>query len=277
MPSPRRDTGFRDGGAGGEDVLVATIRGAAKHLEAQGRVAIVTDLVDIARYPDKLANRWTGGRRDALVLQTADRDERLFTVQHVHRPFGQTLAEYEARFDEWVMNFRAAELSAVDFGYILLWQGETETTVVRTINNPKRPIHEQVSRWVQQRHLLRNGPPPGLHLLLHPNLRFTETLALDGSTERVELSVPGDAFYTTYAVSPLVADALRNIHLTRPCLKDLWNEEEAAWLNHLLEKSVLFAVANADVEHVRTPAVEVETISELPTKTTPTCLSSYLR
>jgi len=277
VPSPRRDTRFRDGGAGGQDVLIAIIRGAAEHLEAQGRVAIVTDLVDVGDYPEKLAKWWTGGRRVALVLQTADRDERLFTVPHVHRPFGQTLAEYETELDEWVTNFRAAALSAVNFGYILLWQGETDTTVVRTINNPTRPIHEQVSRWVQQRQILRDGRHASLALTLHPDLRFTETRALDGSIERVELSVPGDPFYTTYTVPPLAADALRNIHATRPCLKDRWNVEDAAWLTQLLEKSILFAVADLDVEQLPSPAVEVDTISELPTKTTPTCLSSYLR
>lgn len=277
VASPRRDTRYRDGGAAGQDVLIAIIRGAAEHLEAQGRVAIVTDLVDVADYPEKLAKWWTGGRRVALVLQTADRDERLFAVPHVHRPFGQTFAEYETRFDEWVKNFRAAGLSAVNFGYILLWQGETDTTVVRTITNPTRPIHEQVSRWVHQRHLLRDGPHASLHLTLHPDLRIAETRALDGSIERVELSVPGNPFYTTYTVPPLLADALRNIHATRPSLKDRWNEKDATWLNHLLEKAVLLAVAEGDVQQVPSPAVEVEAIFESPTKTTPTCLSSYLR
>ncbi len=277
VPSPRQDTRFRDGGEGGEDVLAEILRGAASHLSAQGRVAIVTDLADVDDYPAKLGRWWSGEARTALVMHTADRDEHLFTVPHVNRPFDQSLQDFDAEYDKWITNFRAANLCAVNFGYILIWKGGPELTAMRTINNPAQPIHSSVSRWFEQRQLLADLPNTACRLATHPELRFTESRRADGTLERVDISVPDDPFYTTYTVPHHVAEALRAIHAGRPRLKDRWNAQDGEWLDDLLQKSILYGVSDDAIAPASVQRTEHESILEAPTKTTPTCLSSYLR
>ena len=105
---------FRDGGSNGEAILREIIKGAADHLTDDGRLCIVTDLVDIGHYPEKLRSWWQAATMEALVLTTADRDEILFSVPHCHAPFGQSLADYNAELSRWVQNYRNAKLSGVN-------------------------------------------------------------------------------------------------------------------------------------------------------------------
>ena len=278
VPSPRQDTRFRDGGAGGEDVLRDILLGAAEHLMDHGRLAIVTDLVDVKTYPDRLQQWWTGGPRTALILHTADRDEHLFTVPHVHRPFGQTLDAFEADYDDWITNFRAAGLRSVNFGYILVWRGGPAVTSLRTINNPSRPIYRHVSRWVEQRRL-RNGLDHGespYHLSVHPGLTFIETKDLTADVTKVDITIPDDAFFTTYSITPDIAASLRTLNATRPRLTARWNAQDAAWLDDLLDKNILLLLDEDVARQNATPTNGAPLVAEQPTKTTPTCLSSYL-
>ena len=48
---------------------------SSHHLTDDGRLCIVTDLVDIGHYPEKLRSWWQASTMEALVLTTADRDE----------------------------------------------------------------------------------------------------------------------------------------------------------------------------------------------------------
>ena len=277
VPSPVSETRFRDGGAGGEEILAAIVEGGAAHLTASGRVAIVTDLVNVPDYERKLKQWWQGDTASKLVLQTADRDEKLFTVPHVHRPFDQSLAEFEAEFDQWVQNFRDARLNAVNFGYIFIWQGDRSGTTIRTINNPSTPIFEQVNRWFKERRQLDDPARCELYLTVHPELRLVESKRADGRVESVELTVPDNAFYTTYRVPITVSDALKRIHRTKPRVCDRWNDADAGWLLDLLEKNILLTVSDLAEHAVAASTVSAKDIDERPTKTTPTCLSSYLR
>ena len=79
VPSPEMGLKFRDGGSNGEAILREIIKGAADHLTDDGRLCIVTDLVDIGHYPEKapklVASSHNGGigahhrrpRRDPLL------------------------------------------------------------------------------------------------------------------------------------------------------------------------------------------------------------------
>ena len=280
VPSPRTDTRFRDGGASGEEVLRAIIEGAAGHMTTEGRLAIVTDLVDVRTYPDRLRKWWTGEERTALILHTADRDEHLFTVPHVHRPFGQTLASFEADYDDWITNFRAAGLKQVNFGYILVWKGEPDSVTLRTINNPARPIHHHVSRWLEQRRrrLSVSETDAAYHLSVHPGLTFIETRDITQDVTKVDITVPNDAFFTTYSINPDIAASLRALNATRPKLEARWNDQDAPWLNDLLDKNILLLLEEDGAKARGESAINgILLVEEQPTKTTPTCLSSYLR
>ncbi|MFP6874003.1 MAG: methyltransferase, partial [Verrucomicrobiales bacterium] len=156
VPSPEQSLKFRDGGASGENVLRAIIEKAWQYLSPEGRLCIVTDLVDVQSYEAKLKS-WLGAADAcALILTTADRDEILFSVPHCHAPFSQSLAEYNDELDRWVVNFRSADLNAVNFGYILAWKSEAASgcdITTRTIHNPSKPVWKQVEQWLQQRKL----------------------------------------------------------------------------------------------------------------------------
>ena len=99
VPSPEMGLKFRDGGVRGETVLRDIISGAGQHLNTDGRLCVVTDLVDAPRYPEKLTSWWGDGSFEALILTTADRDEILFSVPHCHSPFGQSFEDYNISWD----------------------------------------------------------------------------------------------------------------------------------------------------------------------------------
>ena len=63
VPSPHDELGFRDGGPTGENVLKRIVAGAPAHLCKDGRLGIVTDLVDLGSYRTRLENWWKGERR----------------------------------------------------------------------------------------------------------------------------------------------------------------------------------------------------------------------
>ena len=94
VPSPHDELGFRDGGPTGERVLQRIAGGAAAHLQEDGRLGIVTDLVDVDSYRTRLEDWWKGEAAHMLVLHTAGRDEILFSVPHSHAPFGQSYRDY---------------------------------------------------------------------------------------------------------------------------------------------------------------------------------------
>ncbi len=258
-------------------MLEQIIRGSAGHLTDTGRLAIVTDLVNVPTYGNKLKAWWQGTNARMLVLQTADRDEKLFTVPHVHRPFDQSLADFETEFDHWVQNFRDARLKAVNFGYIFIWCEADSEIVIRTINNPTAPIHGSVARWFASQGRVGDPKSCQSYLVLHPELRFVERRQINGELDYVELTVPENPFYTTYRVPPTISDALKRIHQTKPRLAERYNESDAEWLLDLLRKNILLTVTELTRLREDSRTVTAADISERPTKTTPTCLSSYLR
>jgi carbamoyltransferase len=216
-----------------------------------------------------------------LILTTADRDEILFSVPHCHAPFSQSLSEYNGELDRWVENFRKADLNAVNFGYILLWKREASgcDITTRTIHNPSKPVWSQVEQWLKQRSLWDSKDSGSLILAPHPDLRiFTEECA-SGSVRRCELRFPDDPFFTSYEVSPLVADEIRRIALIEPTLSRRRGSTDYAWIENLHRLGILQLNSSRKGMQDCRPAVTGDVghrIEQRATKTTPTCLSSYL-
>jgi carbamoyltransferase len=281
VPSPEESLKFRDGGASGEKILRAIIQGAWQHLSPKGRLCIVTDLVDVPSYEAKLES-WMGAV-DAygLILTTADRDEILFSVPHCHAPFSQSLSEYNRELDRWVENFRKADLNAVNFGYILAWKREMPgcDITTRTIHNPSKPVWLQVEQWLNQRRLWDSQDAGSLILAPHPDLKIVTEECASGLARRCELRFPDDPFFTSYEVSPLVADEIRRIALIEPTLSRRRGSLDYAWIENLHRLGILqLNSSRKGIEDCR-PAVPGDAghrIEQRATKTTPTCLSSYL-
>jgi carbamoyltransferase len=305
VPSPSEDYRFRDGGANGEEILAQIISGSADRLTPQGKLFIVTDLVDLPQYQGKLSQWWKGGAAHQLILHTADRDDILFSVPHSHAPFGQTICEYNAELDRWVDNFHEAGLTAVNFGYILIQRvtGDLKSSYyTRTIHNPHRPIYDRAQEYFQQRHLLARTDVGKYYLTIHPDLRFRCEIDPNTGSQQIEIFAPDNLYFTTYPIGNQIYLGLQEILQTRPQCGAYVNPRNRAWIYDLICKGVLvliptrpelnpdkpnlpvvsnsFDLASRGIQRVPpadTVVNEELSISELQTKTTPTCLSSYMR
>ena len=286
VPSPKRDLGFRDGGATGEEILAAIISSSARYLKPQGHLFIVTDLVDIKAYRDKLSQWWRGSTSDQLVLCTADRDDILFSVPHSHAPFGQTLESYHAELEKWLNNFHGAGLEAVNFGYILIKQQTSKQTgsyFCRTVHNPTRPIHKLVQGYFQQRDLLASSSRDGCFILSLPKLQFRIESGASAICRKIELFVPKDPYFTTYQISEDLYETLQIIQRSTPQWHRFATPANQTQLVDLICKGLLYLSTQQpqtperqSLEKLYSQSSETQDIVELRTKTTPTCLSAYL-
>ena len=306
VPSPHHEEEsllrFRDGGAQGESILARIIAEAGEHLTAHGRLHIVTDLVDLPRYRDKLNTWWQGGATDMLVLHTADRDEALFSIPHSHWPFGQPYADYTAELDRWISNFRNASLSAVNFGYIVLRRRPdnlTSSYFARCIHNPSTPIHKQVEHYFAQRdQLTRLGQDP-LYLDVLADLRVRRERGMFDAREHIELYVGDNPYYTTYRIDEALWLKIQMIAQRRPLADDYIDSGTRGWVEDLIGRGILRLTRGPRILKERRqraadgaagwvqlpgamPANEPHVsgnaaMIELASKTTPTCLSAYLR
>jgi len=298
VPSPDQNLGFRDGGVGGEAVLARIVTGAAHRLTRAGKLHIVSDLVDVESYEQRLATWWSGGPADRLILKTANRDEAQFSIPHAYMPFGQDLADYHRELERWIENFRAAGVKRVNFGYILLHRLPDATTgsyCVRTIHSPSRPIHAQVKQYFRQQALLQGPHNADLFVRINREIVIrTEMVPGDGSL-RYGLHADHNPLYTTYAVDPPIIGMLHMIATTNPSLGSLRNSDRWDQVRDLLHKGILYLSLQAGpkvgwcghslegfagapqgaVE--KGPGTEIVGIRELESQTTPTCLSSYIR
>jgi carbamoyltransferase len=286
VPSPGREVKFRDGGADGEDILARIISESAHHLAPQGHLFIVTDLVNVQEYEAKLEQWWQGGLAHKLVLSTADRHDIVFSVPHCHAAFNQTWEQYNAELDHWLHNFRNAGLTAVNFGYILICQteeGQHGSYYSRTIHNPSRPIHTQVEQYFQQRQLLGSPNSEEYFLVLAPDLRFRLEMNPDHGDRAIQLFSPTNPYFTTYPISEPMYRLLRDIAQVKPQWAMYANAKNQSWLEDLIYKGILYLTPEVPATNNRNSRIddpspgEGFSIGELQTKTTPTCVSSYLR
>lgn len=281
VPSPVRALGFRDGGGRGEDVLAEIVRGAGERLDAGGRLCVVTDLVDVADYRSRVEGWWRGGGADILVLKTADRDELLFSVPHAHAPFGQHLSDFNAALEVWVDNFRAEGLSGVNFGYLLLQRtsGSAGHYCARVVSNPTSSIRAEVEAYFSVCALLASGRAEEHHVVPHPDIILRTEGRPDTETTAWFLTSRGNPYFTTYPIGAGLAKLLGYIALKQPRLAEIGAGEDRSMVLDLIDKGIL-QLLERPRERSSPPAGTVqvtESIAELESKTTPTCLSTYLR
>lgn len=303
VPSPRQgDEGlsFREGGSEGEAILRRIIAESHQYLQQHGRLYVVTDLVDLSQYQQKLTTWWRGAGADMLVLHTADRDEILFAVPHCHWPYGQSFDDYNMELGDWVDNFRASNLKAVNFGYILI-QKRPELAAPkyfsRCIHSPTKTIYERVESYFRQCLLQENLQLYPCRLRLEPDLQIRIERSVAESESKIELFVEDNPYFTTYSINKAILLELQYIAESRPLAKQYMHAGNKAWLQDLLGKGVLVLELMADVvcksqqkysgDIILNTAKTLEQgsddqganleVAEIATKTTPTCLSSYLR
>ena len=283
VPSPEDRFRFRDGGASGERILRQIVSKAQSHLTADGRLCIVTDLVDLKTYEQKLKGWLNNAAARSLILSTADRDEILFSVPHCHAPFSQSLELYHSELDRWIQNFRDENLQHVNFGYLLVWLktdgGETDITT-RTVHNPLTPVCRDVEEWIDQRCLWDSSDADSMVLTLHPQLRLVTEESLSQSEEPdYKLRFPENPFYTTYEITASIAQELKRIERAAPVLSQYPEEFERTWIEKLHRLGILQLCRHPqekDSVAERRGGPSNMKVEQSATKTTPTCLSSYL-
>jgi carbamoyltransferase len=284
VPSPKRQIRFRDGGTTGEEILERIIKDSATYLTEEGKLFIVSDLVNVQTYESKLARWWRGNPAHKLVFCTADRDDILFAIPHSRAAFGQSFQQYNVELDQWLHNFRAAGLKTVNFGYILIYTLPTQqqgSYYLRTIHNPGRPIHEQVLNYFRQRKLLERADNNNLFLLLSDEMHFRVEKNILGENSKIELFSPNNPYFTTYQISEQVYQLLQDIQRLQPQWQLFMTPSNRAVLVDLIYKGILYLSAErpklARSRHTENVTyTDNLSIVELNTKTTPTCLSAYL-
>jgi carbamoyltransferase len=295
VPSPEKETKFRDGGGSGEDVLRAIVQGASDRLSQDGKLYIVTDLVNVDAYQPKVSKWLDCDTADVLVLKTADRNEILFSVPHCHHPYGQDYGDYKKELIKWVNNFKAENLVAVNFGYILIQKHQQQGSYFcKTINNPGTPVHDLTRSYFKTRKILRQDSAPALTLHVAKDIKIKTLSNFNADEEHTEyyLSSENNPFYSEYKITRSMFNLLQRIAKSsglsfqysnhkvlldliyrgiveiqeiQPIDKELHQFEELLTQNHL-----------PDLNNFKTTMKNLEII-EFETKTTPTCLTAYLR
>jgi len=281
VPSPTGDVTFRDGGADGEAVLRRIVVGALDHLEPDGRLSIVTDLVDVEGYSAKLQRWWGEGGYVAQLLTTADRDEALFSVPHAHAPFGQSYEQYCDELEAWVESYRKNGLRAVNFGFLVTQAvaGRSgNVTFEKVVHSPLAPLWERVEELLGFQHSQLCGKLGSVTLRAAEGLSVREQRRLDGAGVSRSVLVDGDPWFTEYPTDEAMLELLE-----RATDSELsWAEVEAGGLADLtlalVEKGLLRprVLGGATTSSTSVPQRWIR-ITEAASKTTPTCLSNYLR
>ncbi|NRA13750.1 MAG: methyltransferase [Crocinitomicaceae bacterium] len=295
VPSPNMETKFRDGGSSGEDVLKTIIEGASEKLSDNGQLHIVTDLVNVDDYQQKLANWWNNEKANMLLLKTADRNEILFSVPHCHHPFGQNYDEYTAELFNWVENFRSENLVAVNFGYILIKKRQNKGSYFcKTINNPSTAIYNETRSYFDTKEMLEKQKNGGLKLHIDEDIRIkTESsFSADLELNNYFLTSESNPYFCEYKISKSLYELLHRI-AERPGLIVQYTDHPVL-LNLIyrgiikIEETNTFIVEKENFDDLlngfvvpkisnQKSKIEPIEIIEFETKTTPTCLTAYLR
>jgi carbamoyltransferase len=286
VAAPKNDCRFRDGGGNGEIILAQIIQESTKHLTPNGKLFLVTDLIDVENYQAKLEQWWGPKPAHKIVFCTADRDEILFSIPHCHVPFEQSFAQYNLELEQWVDNFRTTSLKSINFGYILincLPESKTGSYYMRTIHNPNHPIHQQVQNYFKQRELLENmDNQRDLFLVLSGDIHFRIEDDGTGNQRKIEIFSPSSQYFTTYQLSEQVYGQLQDIQRFQPKWQLYVTPQNQEILKDLIYKGIIYLSCKCP-QTVNTSSVSQKPIQthkmnivEMKTKTTPTCLSSYL-
>jgi len=278
VPSPDENMKFRDGGVKGETILSTIIKGAPKFLTNSGRLYIVTDLVDVSSYKKKLMNWWGKDSAKMMLLKTADRNEILFSVPHCHYPFNQTYSEYSNELIKWVDNFQKSNLNAVNFGYILIEKSDNPVYFSKTISNPSKSIYNQVESFFTQNDFMIENADEVL-LQISPYIKVRRESGFNYSLPNYKLFAEDNPFYTEYVISKEIYTTLLNISNSEKFYRDY---KHYPYINDLIHKGIIVLTLNRNFIKKKTKRTlpnmkEHQEIVEMETKTTPTCLTSYLK
>ncbi|BBB90885.1 MAG TPA: carbamoyltransferase C-terminal domain-containing protein [Methylomusa anaerophila] len=289
VPSPNSNLNFRDGGNNGEKILEAIITNADLHLNNTGSLFIVSDLVNVHQYEEKLNKWWGTAKADKLILTTADRNDILFSVPHCHYPFKQTFEQYNDELDMWIQNFNSSGISSVNFGYILI-KKEGNSFYSKSIYNPTQAINKKVKEYFEQIDRLNSVEWDKLYLQLSDDINIKIDYSFNSNNKKFFL-YSKNQFYSEYLIDEDVYKVLEMIVEEEPvlaalaykdCVIDLiykgiikvkLQKRQQKYIDFYKSKEIAATLSNC----ANPEKDESIQIIEFQTKTTPTCLTSYIK
>ncbi len=288
VASPDNNLNFRDGGSNGEKVLEMIIREADLHLNDKGNLFIVTDLVDVHQYREKLNKWWGTTKADKLILTTADRNDILFAVPHCHYPFGQTIEQYNNELEMWIRNFNYSGITSVNFGYILI-KKDGDSFYSKSIHNPAESITKRVKEYFEQIDMLRSVEWDKLYLSVAKDINIKVNYSFENDKKEIFV-YSKNPFYSEYLIGEDVYKVLQAISTKEPFLEEFACKD---YIIDLIYKGIIKVkflkqkhkyvdcynskeVAATSNNFVTSEENNTQ-IREFQTKTTPTCLTSYIK
>lgn len=274
----------------GEKLLKVIIKNADLHLSNEGRLFIVSDLVNVHHYEEKLNQWWGKTKADKLVLTTADRNDILFSIPHCHYPFKQTIEQYNNELDMWIQNFNYSNISSVNFGYILIKKGGN-SFYSKSIYNPTQGINKKVTEYFEQINMLHSVEWENLSLYLSDDLHVKADYSFSTANDKTFYLYSTNQFYSEYLIDKNLYNILERIAEEEPTLEELADKN---YVVDLIYKGIVKIKLKKqypnysdcyeckEVAATLSHSVNSETrkdihIKEFQTKTTPTCLTSYIR
>ena len=161
---------YRDGGLPGDELCRSLVAGAGRHLEPGGYCQLLANWQQVRGedWRTRLSGWIAGTGCDAWVIQREVQD----VFQYVelwlrdggdHR---QDRAEYDARYQEWLDAFEAAEVEGVGFGWITLRrapEGREPVVLAEEWPHPvEQPLGPEIERWFARQDFLREQDDAGL-------------------------------------------------------------------------------------------------------------------
>ena len=118
-----------------------------------------------------------------------------------------------------------------------------------------------------------------LLLQIHPNLKLITSQKLEDNNIQYQLSIEDNPFFTKYSITDYIHEELLNISKFSPMLKD-FKLNDASWLKELHQLGLITLEYNKKkiTSEIKSnfPNRNIQ-LFEHETKTTPTCLTSYLK
>ncbi|WP_145791296.1 DUF7059 domain-containing protein [Kitasatospora atroaurantiaca] len=160
--SPGSRFTYRDGGMAGDDLCRSLVRGAAAHLEPGGYCHLLANWQHVKGedWHDRLAGWVAGTGLDAWVVQREVQDVAQYAELWLrdggdHRSPG---SDYQARYNDWLDAFEAAEVEGIGFGWITLRAGGSDQPTVRVEEWPhpvEQPLGPHIEDWFARQDFLR--------------------------------------------------------------------------------------------------------------------------
>ncbi|QMU67231.1 methyltransferase [Streptacidiphilus sp. P02-A3a] len=168
---------YRDGGMPGDELCRGLVSAAGQHLEPGGYCQLLANWQHVRGedWRSRIADWIAGTGCDAWVVQREVQD--VFQYAELWLRDGgdhrQDRAHYDARYQEWLDAFEAAEVEGVGFGWITLRrapEGREPVLVAEEWPHPvEQPLGPEIERWFARQDFLRERDDAGLlaeHYLL---------------------------------------------------------------------------------------------------------------